>query len=192
MRVSNPFMTERLLTDTSRHFLNEVVQSMPLSWVSAFRRSLVYFLWLVVWSIIGILMMAIGIYVAAVPLSNLYTGKTPTIGTELITGVVLLVLGYLITMLGAIATFIRLIYQLSFEAAQEVLRGKPTAAAPGVAIPTAETKLTPTAVPPVAQPVVQQPTAPAPLPAQQKYCAFCGRPIAVSSRFCPFCQRAQP
>jgi hypothetical protein len=166
---------------------------MPLSWVSAFRRSLVYFLWLIVWSIIGILMMAIGIYVAAVPLTNLYTGKTPTIGTELITGVALLILGYLITMLGAMATFIRLIYQTSFEAIQETMtKGKPAGTAPSVAMPMAETKLTPTAVPPAAQPAVQQPTAPVPPPPQQKYCAFCGRPIAVSSRFCPFCQRAQP
>ena len=173
---------------------------MPLSWVSAFKRSLVYFLWLIVWGIIGILMMAIGAYVGMVPLTNLLTGKTPTVGTELITGIVLVVLGYLITMLGAMATFIRLIYQLSSEAIHEaVTKGRPAAAMPSAAMPAAEIKqpipyppgvpatqpaAQPSAIPP--QPAIQAPQA------QVKYCAFCGRSIAINARFCPFCQRAQP
>jgi len=170
---------------------------MPLNWIGAFKRALVYFLWLIVWGIVGVLMMVIGAYVAAVPLTNLFAGKTPAVGTELITGIVLVILGYIITMLGAVATLIRLVYQLSFEATQEALtKGKQTGAPPSVAMPMAEIKLTPTAV----QPVVQQPSpqtprqpmAPAPLSAQQKYCAFCGRAVAISARFCPFCQRAQP
>jgi len=168
---------------------------MPLNWVGAFKRALVYFLWLIIWGIVGVLMIAIGIYVAMVPLTNLFTGKTPAVGTELITGIVLVILGYIITTLGSVATLIRLVYQLSFEATQEALtKGRPSGT-PSVA-PMAEIRLTPTTV----QPVVQQPSpetprqpmAPPPLSAQQKYCAFCGKAIAVSARFCPFCQRAQP
>lgn len=124
--------------------------------------------------------------------------KPLTPGTELITGLALFILGYLITMLGTIATFIRLLYQLSFEATQEAItKGKP-AATSSIAMPMAEIKLTPTAMPSAAQPAPQQleaprqPMSPVSPPPQQKYCAFCGRPIAVSSKFCPFCQRAQP
>jgi hypothetical protein len=173
---------------------------MPLSWISAFKRSMVYFLWLIVWSIVGILMMVIGLYVAAVPLAGLFSvpAKPLTPGTELITGLALFILGYLITMLGTIATFIRLLYQLSFEATQEAItKGKP-AATSSIAMPMTEIKLTPTAMPSAAQPAPQQleaprqPMSPVSPPPQQKYCAFCGRPIAVSSKFCPFCQRAQP
>lgn len=170
---------------------------MPLNWIGAFKRALVYFLWLIVWGIIGILMMVIGAYVATVPLTNLFAGKTPAVGTELITGIVLLILGYIITMLGAVATLIRLVYQLSFEATQEAMtKGKPTGTAPSLAMPMAEIKLTPTAVQPVVQQpspeTLRQPMASTVPPAQQKYCAFCGRAVAISARFCPFCQRAQP
>ena len=168
---------------------------------------MIYFLWLIVWGIVGILMMAIGYVMAMVPLvkfvSDIMNGRPPTFGTDLLTGTVLAVLGYLITILGATATFIRMVYQLSYEATQEVLRGKPTGAAPvapTVAVPEAKPAGLPAGQ--QAQPAVQQPSLgkpqqpvapPTPGPASaQKYCAFCGRSIAISARFCPFCQRAQP
>jgi len=172
---------------------------MPLNWVNAFKRALIYFLWLIVWGIIGILMIAIGYAVAMTPLINLITdmmnGKTATFAPELITGIVLVTVGYLIVMLGSTATLIRLVYQLSYEATQEVLTKGKTPATPAVSTaPTAEAKTTPppaTVQPP--QPTIPwQPTAPTPPPANQKYCAFCGKAIAISARFCPFCQRAQP
>lgn len=119
--LSNSFTAKRLLTAQMRPSVAEVGRNMPLNWIGAFKRALVYFLWLIVWGIIGILMMAIGAYVATVPLTNLFAGKTPAVGTELITGIVLLILGYIITMLGAVATLIRLVYQLSFEATQEAM-----------------------------------------------------------------------
>jgi hypothetical protein len=180
---------------------------MPLSWLSAFKRALIYFLWLIVWGIVGILMMAIGYVIAMVPLvkfiSDITNGRPPTFGTDLLTGLVLAILGYLITILGATATFIRMVYQLSYEATQEVLKGKPPGAGPTTpAAPVPEAK--PAAAPAgqQVQPAAQQPspgkpqqpmapTTPSPTSAQ-KYCAFCGRSIAINARFCPFCQRAQP
>ena len=180
---------------------------MPLNWVNAFKRALIYFLWLIVWGIIGILMIAIGYAVAMTPLINLITdimnGKTATFTPELITGIVLAIVGYLIVMLGSIATLIRLVYQLSYEATQEVLTKGKAPATPAVsAAPTAEAKTTPspafqpTPAPATVQPpqptIPWQPTSPTPPPANQKYCAFCGKAIAISARFCPFCQRAQP
>lgn len=180
---------------------------MPLSWLSAFKRALIYFLWLIVWGIVGILMMAIGYVMAMIPLvkfiSDITNGRTPTFGTDLLTGLVLAILGYLITILGATATFIRMAYQLSYEATQEVLRGKPAGTGPAPpAAPAPEAKPAVAPVSQQVQPALQQPspgkpqqpvapTAPGPTSAQ-KYCAFCGRSIAISARFCPFCQRAQP
>lgn len=192
-------MTKRLLTAATPHYLSEVVRNMPLNWVNAFKRALIYFLWLVVWGIIGILLIAIGYAVAMNPLIKLITdmmnNKPATFAPELITGIVLATVGYLIVMLGSTATLIRLVYQLSYEATQEVLTKGKAPTTPAVsAAPTAEAKTTPppaTVQPP--QPTIPwQPTAPTAPPANQKYCAFCGKAIAISARFCPFCQRAQP
>jgi hypothetical protein len=198
-------VAKRLLTAATSHYQFEVIGNMPLSWVSAFKRALVYFLWLIVWGIIGILMTAIGVYVATNPFINLLTAmmnRQPTVvEPELITGTVVALVGTIIIMLGSTATLIRLVYQLSYEATQEVFtKGKEPATPPTSAKTAAEPKPTPPAAQPTPTPVPVQPTqptvpsqpAPTPLPAHQKYCAFCGKAIAISARFCPFCQRAQP
>lgn len=202
---SNPSAAKRLLTAATSHYQSEVTGNMSLSWVSAFKRALVYFLWLIVWGIIGILMTAIGVYVATTPFINLLTAmmnRQPTVvEPELITGTVVAFVGTLIVMLGSTATFIRLVYQLSYEATQEAhTKGKAPTTPPASAATTAEPKTTSSAVQPTpapspvqpAQPTVPSQPAPTPLPAHQKYCAFCGKAIALSARFCPFCQRAQP
>jgi hypothetical protein len=105
--------------------------------------------------------------------------------------------------LGSIASFIRLVYDLTHQASLDILGGQPRSVPvrpppQSAIIPPArpvEPKIEaaqpvqppPPVAPPPPPPTMQQPTV-----VQAKYCAFCGRAIPINARFCPFCQRAQP
>ena len=179
---------------------------MSLSWSGAFRKAFMYVVWLIIWGVAGAALIAAGGYVGYVSLINvtsaLMSGVPPVFDSALLTGLGLALLGYVVVILGSIATVIRLIYDLSRQASLEAMgtqqvpftqRAQPQV----VAAPQPRPIETRTEVPPPVQQPIQPVVAPPPIPPQMpppqvKYCAFCGKPIATTARFCPYCQRAQP
>jgi hypothetical protein len=175
---------------------------MPLSWAGAFKKAVVYIVWLIVWGLIGTALVAGGVYLAATSLTDfvsaLMSGIPPVIDSALLTGLGLAIVGYVLIALGTIATFIRLVYDLTHQASLEVLRGpqpaipaiKVTPQPAAVASKPSEVKVEP--VKPQEPVPAEAPPAKVPPAPQVKYCAFCGKSIPMTARFCPFCQRAQP
>ncbi len=136
-------------------------------------------------------------------ISAVLSGIPAVYDSSLLTGFTVALLGYIIIILGAIATIIRLIYDITRQASLEALKG-PQQTTPELKAPketpaqpqkSAEPKTDiPKLIQPPQQTVVPPPIPPMPpqAPPQVKYCAFCGKPIAVNARFCQYCQRAQP
>jgi len=146
---------------------------MSIAWGTAFKRAFVYVLWLIVWGIIGGIFIGVGIFSMAGTFVSSMMTSPESAGAMLmggsIFGLAMILIGYIIILLGSIATFIRLIYSLSYEASLQASgRGLPPAPPPPV---------TP---------------APPPAPTQQlKYCANCGKGIPLLAKYCPYCQAAQ-
>lgn len=105
---------------------------MPLSWPGAFKKALVYVVWLIVWGLIGSVLIGAGAYLASTSLTNLISalmsGMPPVFDTSLLTGLALAVIGYILFVLGSIASFIRLVYDLTHQASLDVQSGQPRTA----------------------------------------------------------------
>jgi len=182
---------------------------MALSWPRAFKKSVAYIVWLIVWSFVGIALIGAGVYVGSASLVNLISalmsGIPPTVDSSLLAGLALAAVGYVVMILGAIASLVRLLYDVAHQATLDISAGaleiieqqqRATVATPSaqraVAPPTrvGEPAMEPAVAP---QPPVTVETAPpVPVRPQVKYCAFCGKAIPMSARFCQYCQRAQP
>jgi len=145
---------------------------MPMPWGTAFKRALIYVLWLIVWGIIGGIFIAVGAFsIAGTFVSSVITSPEAA-GAMLLGGSVfglaMIFIGYVIIALGSVATFIRLIYSLSYEASLQ---------ASGKGLP-------PAPPPSITPPLVATP--------QLKYCANCGKGIPALAKYCPYCQALQP
>jgi hypothetical protein len=142
---------------------------MSMPWGTAFKRAFIYVLWLIVWGIIGGIFIGVGVFsMAGTFVSSMITNPEAAGAMLLggsIFGLAMIFIGYVIMALGSVATFIRLIYSLSYEASLQA-SGR---------------------VPPPA------PSITPPAPTQQlKYCANCGKGIPMLAKYCPYCQAVQP
>jgi len=145
---------------------------MSMPWGTAFKRAFIYVLWLIVWGIIGGIFIGVGVFsMAGTFVSSMMTSPEAAGAMLLggsIFGLAMIFIGYVIIALGSLATFIRLIYSLSYEASlQAVGRGPPPAPPPSITPPPAPTQ-------------------------QLKYCANCGKGIPMLAKYCPYCQAVQP
>jgi len=144
---------------------------MSMPWGTAFKRAFIYVLWLIVWGIIGGIFIGVGVFsMAGTFVSSMMTNPEAAGAMLLggsIFGLAMIFIGYVIIALGSVATFIRLIYSLSYEASLQASGRMPLPAPP----------------PSITSPAATQ---------QLKYCANCGKGIPMSAKYCPYCQAVQP
>ncbi|RLE75775.1 MAG: hypothetical protein DRJ56_05195 [Thermoprotei archaeon] len=89
------------------------------TWGSAFKTALKIVLMSIIWGIVGLVMMFIGIAIAGLPALMTLAGHAGIVGPgypgiapelamgQVMVGVILVIIGYAITLLGTIATFLK-------------------------------------------------------------------------------------